>query len=560
MTGENGATAWAAALLLVSLGCVGEVGEATTGPADPPVGGADGTPAAACAAAPIAPVPAPMRRLTRDEYNNTVRDLLADKTRPADQFPLDDEGGGVTGEPSSLTVSSWLAEGYMKAAETLAANAVGNPAALLPCAPAGDEEACARKFVETTGLRAFRRPLQTGEVDRLMKVYDVGRAAKTFAGGIQLVLRAMLQSPHFIYRLELAGSTPVGTAAVLLTPYEMASRLSYLLWRTMPDERLFAAAAAGKLVTPEEIEKEARRMLADARARPVVVGFHERWLGLEELGDVTKDPKVHPEFGPALRTAMHGEIRAFVEHVVWQEGGRLEALLTAPTTFVNALTAPIYGVPAPAGGALTRVDLQPAQRAGLLTQLGLLATHAKPNQSSPVHRGKFVRERLLCTTIPDPPPDLMVVAPDPKPGLSTRRRFDAHSSVAACAGCHTLMDPIGFGFEHYDGIGRWREMDQSERVDASGALALTRDIDGPFRDATELAAKLAGSAQVRDCVVAQWFRFAHGRTEADADRCSLSRVGERFAASGLDLRELVVALTQTDAFTHRRPAGSGVSQ
>jgi hypothetical protein len=493
----------------------------------------------------------PLRRLTRDQYDNTVRDLLGDTTRPARAFPADED---LLGFDTGATVSPLLVELYMNAAETLAATAVADLGALLPCDPAlSGEETCARGFIQTFGRRAYRRPLAPEQVDRLMAVFG-SAAAATFADRIRLVLTAMLQSPFFLYRVETAPGTPGGPDVVRLDGHEVATRLSYLLWNTMPDDELFAAAEAGELGAPEQVAAHARRMLDDEQARPAIASFFDQWLEIASLDEASKDTELFPEFNAAMRRSMRGETRAFVEHVLFEGDGRLHTLFTAPYTFADARLAELYGIEGVTGDAFVQVDTDPGERAGLLTHASLLATHALANQSSPVLRGKYVRERLLCQPIPPPPDGLMVVAPDPAPGLSTRERWAAHSTDPSCSGCHRLMDPIGFGFEHYDAIGQYREMDDGRPVDARGELLAAGDVTGAFEGVPELAERLAASPEVADCMTAQWFQFALGRPEVDDDGCSLSSLADVMEASGGDVRELIVAIVSTDAFLYRRAA------
>jgi hypothetical protein len=340
---------------------------------------------------------------------------------------------------------------------------------------------------------------------------------------------------------------------VQLGPYEIASRLSYLLWSSMPDDELLAAADAGELATPEQIKAQAERMLEDGRARAAVANFHRQWLELSHLETINKDPATYPAYSEDLRPLWKSETEAFLDYVVFEDAaGDVATLFTAPYSFMNAELAAFYGVEGPEGGAFQRVDLDPTQRAGFLTHASVLASLAKPNQSSPVHRGKFVRERLLCEILPPPPNNIEIKAPDVTPGVSTRERFSQHRDDPNCATCHVLMDPIGFGFEHYDGIGLWRDNDEGVPVDATGEIAGSRSANGTFDGAIELAHQLAESEQVRQCVVSQWFRFGYGRAEQEEDRCSMDQLQQAFAESGHNIRALLVALTQTEAFRYRR--------
>jgi hypothetical protein len=496
----------------------------------------------------------PLRRLTRVEYNNTVRDLLGDSSAPADRFPPDEVSGGFSNNAAVLTVSPLLAEKYQEAAEALAAKAIANLGTLVGCdVVRTGEEACARQFVERFGARAYRRPLTAAEVDRLLRVYAAGRAGATFARGIEVTLRAILQAPSFLYRLEGGMPGRPGEKLVRLTSHEVATRLSYLLWATMPSGPLVQAADRNELTTPAQVSGMARTMLSDPRARTAIVEFYRQWLGLRALDQLSKDPRIYPEFNDELRAALQAETPALVEDLLFAGDHKLATLLTQPVGFVTPALAALYGVSPSAltGAGPQRVLLRANERAGVLTQAGVLAVHALPGQSSPIHRGKFVRERLLCQELPQQPPDLMVSPPEVDPQRPTRERFAEHARSAACSVCHRLMDPIGFGFESYDGVGRFRATDGGRTVDASGELVETRDANGPFEGARALALRLAASGEVRDCVATQWYRFAFGRFDGPGDACSLRALRASFAASGEDLRELLVALTQTEAFLHR---------
>ncbi|KYF94002.1 hypothetical protein BE18_09530, partial [Sorangium cellulosum] len=413
-------------------------------------------------------------------------------------------------------------------------------------------------LVASFGKRAFRRPLAEDEIADFVALFRrgiaLGDTPDDASTGLALVLQAMLQSPHFLYRVELGMPDPVEDDVVPLTSYEIASRLSYLLWGTMPDGALFAAAERGALGTAAEIEAQARRMLEDPRAREAVKSFHRQWLGLAKIDEIAaggKDPKLYPEYKDELLPLFQAETEAFLDHAIFEQDASVSALFTAPYSMMNRELAAFYGVEGgPKGDAFERVELDPSQRAGFVTHAGLLALYAKPNRSSPVHRGRFVRQSLLCQ-IPPPPPDVVPEPPMVDPTKTTREQFAQHTSDPGCKSCHTLLDPIGFGFEHYDALGRWRDAENGIPVDASGELTQT-DIDGPFDGAVELAHRLAQSEQVRACVVKQWFRFGYGRAEQSEDGCSLAQATRAFEASGYNIRALLVALTQTDAFRYRR--------
>jgi hypothetical protein len=505
-------------------------------------------------------VDTPIRRLTRFEYNNTVRDLLGDATNPADLLPPEEEVAGFNNQAAALTSSDLLIEQYMKVAEEVSARAVGDIGALLPeCDPMLDgEDPCALSFIEDFGRRAYRRPLSQAEVERLKSVFDwavndpdLGR----FEDGIQVVIEAVLQSPSFLYRAELGGETPIEGDVVPFTSWEMATKLSYMLWNTMPDAELFAAAEADELRTKDQIAAQATRMLEDDKARDLIRNFHTQWLLLSHLDSVTKDTSVYPAFSGSLRPLWKEEIQRFVEHVILEGDGSLQSLLTASYSFMNEDLASFYGsdvLDSVTGSEFRQVELAADRRAGLLTSAGLMATHANLNQSSPVFRGKFVREQLMCDTLPLPPNDLVIEPPELDPTKTTKEQFEEIGANPTCAGCHSLMNPIGFIFEHYDGVGQWRDQQNGKDIDATGEVVQTEDIDGVYDGAIELAHALAGSSQVQECVSSQWFRFAYNRTVTPEDSCSVEQLNEVFADSNFNIKALLVALTQTNAFLYRR--------
>jgi hypothetical protein len=510
-------------------------------------------------------VDTPIRRLTRFEYNNTVRDLLGDNSNPADVLPPEEEVAGFNNQAGALTTSDLLVEQYLKVAEGVSARAIGNMDALMEgCDPASQgSDACALSFIERWGQRAYRRPLEQEEVDRLQDVFDWALTDPdlgTFEDGIQVVIEVMLQSPSFLYRPEYGSGTPIEGDVVPFTSWEMATKLSYMLWNTMPDDVLFQAAENDVLSTREEIAAQAARMLEDDRAKDTIRNFHEQWLLLTQLDSVTKDTSVYPAYNAGLRPLWEEEIQTFIEDVILEGDGSLETLLTADYSFMNEELANFYGndVLEPVTGTeLRRVQLDPTRRAGFLTSAALMATHANLNQSSPVFRGKFVREQLMCNTLPLPPNDLVIEPPQLDPNKTTKEQFEEIGADPSCASCHSLMNPIGFIFEHYDGVGQWRDQQNGKDIDAVGEVVQTEDIDGTYDGAIELARALAGSTQVQECVSSQWFRFAYNRSVTPLDSCSTEQLNERFAASNFNIRELLVALTQTNAFLYRRAVDVG---
>ncbi|HKO48924.1 MAG TPA: DUF1592 domain-containing protein [Polyangiaceae bacterium] len=501
----------------------------------------------------------PLRRLTRTEYTNSVRDLLNVEVTATADLPADEVTNGFDNNASILTVSSLHAEKYVLVSETLAKLAVQKLSALTGCdAAAKGEEACALAFAKSFGRRAFRRPTTAEDERQLLAAYAAGRTGGSYAEGIEVMLRAALQSPNFLYRLELTPATDATAKRIPLSQFELASRLSYLTWASGPDDALLDAAAKGELATKDQVAAKARTLLAAPKARAAIGGFFEQWAGTRRLSITTKLTTQFPLFSSALRDAMAKELPAFVSDVLWNGDAQLSTLLTAPVAFVSGPLAQLYGVnapPASADGSPVKVNL-PAnqQRAGFLTQAGFLSVQGHPDQTSPVLRGKFVRAMLLCQPPPPPPDSVDLTLPTVDEGATARQRFAAHESAgASCAGCHKFMDPIGLTFEHFDAIGQYREQDNGQAIDVSGEIVGTEDanLSGAFKGTAELASKLASSSLVRACVSTQWFRFASGRTEANADACSLATIQRAFDANNGDIIDLIVATTQTDAFWYR---------
>ncbi|MEM6993409.1 MAG: DUF1592 domain-containing protein [Myxococcota bacterium] len=491
------------------------------------------------------PGPAPMRRLTRTEYDNTLRDLLGDETAPARDFVGEDPIHGFDNAAAGANMSRLLAEQFETAARAAADRAVGDLDALLGCDPVASEDTCIDDFLEAFGRRAYRRPLSAEEHTRLRSFYDAQRQDEDVAGALALLLGAMLQSPYFLYRIEAGDESQAVDGAVPLGPYEIATRLSYLLWNSMPDDALLEAAAQDELGTSERLLAQAERMLADPKAVAVVTDFHEQWLDLR--GEI---PTEIDDMGPLLRE----ESRMFITSVLLEGDGRLETLMQADFSFMNAELAEFYGLDASGlGEAFEQVHLDPTQRSGLLTQGVLLAVQAEETESSPIKRGRLVRERLLCQELPPPPPDLMVEPPDPDPTKTTRERYAQHREDPACEGCHALIDPIGFGFEHYTHLGQWRDTENGLPVDGSGELTsvLPEELNGPYYGVVELAERLSATETFDKCVVDNWFRYAYGREQTAEDDCTMEVLRSTFEETDGDIRELLLTLISTDAFRFR---------
>ena len=379
------------------------------------------------------------RRLSSVEYRNSVRDLLGIDTIDIARFPQDEEALGFDNQAASLQMSPIHAESFRSAAEAIAKRAVEDMDTLLGCDAADDEQSCVDAFIRRFGKRVWRRPISQDEANRLAMVYQSGRGIDggSMEAGISLLLEVFLQSPNFLYRIEVGTPVPDGRGWNILTSYELATKLSYLLWRTTPDDTLLDAADNQKLQTSEQIGLHVERMLNDPRSRDAFWTFFAQWLHLDELKTLVRDTQLYPDFGDAQRDALRDSARDFIEKIVWTEDASMSEIFSRRFS--------VDGDPAN------------AERAGILSHPAFLAVTSKPNMTSPIHRGVFVREQLFCMPLPPPPPDAMVVAPDPDPNLTTREIFEIHTAEPACAGCHELIDPIGLGFENFDEMGLWRE-------------------------------------------------------------------------------------------------------
>jgi hypothetical protein len=540
------------ALLLV-VGCAGnlprelgagadaEVGEATS--LQPPPTQLPG--ASAC----IDNVPGPrtLRRLAADELNATLRDLFRDPSVPVATFFNDPVVLGFKNNADALLAQDLAAQSLMDFAEQVATWADTHLAGVLPCAT--QDAACRDQFIRAFGLRAFREPLTDAQVGTYTTLFT---AESSFAEGVHAVVQAMLQSPYFLYRRELGAPISGATNRYALGPFEIASELSYFLTGSMPDDALLAAATSGALGSPAEIDRQAARLLQDPRSQRAFLTFAAGWLGIDRVLTVIKDGAVYP-LPDALRADMLTETSAVLLDALTR-GGKLAELFTTRQTFLTDALAAHYGLPAPGSPTPRPVTLAPGQRdGGILAHGSVLTGFATSTSSSPVQRGKLVRTRLLCQNIPPPPPNVDTAPPVTSPTQTTRQHFEQHMSNPGCAGCHTLMDPLGFTFEGYDGTGRPRAQENGVPVDTRGAVY---GIPGgaapvPLAGLADLAAYVAGSQALRGCAVRYWTYFATGRPSWAQDACTYEAVASAAAPSDYVLRDLVLAVVRAPHFRER---------
>lgn len=491
-----------------------------------------------------------LRRLSHVEYQNTIRDLLGIEINARGAFVADTVDHGFENHPEKLDVTGLLADQYRQMAESLSERVDLEP--LLPCTVAMGDIHCAHAFIADFGKRAYRRPLTADEIAAYRDLYRLVVEQACFEDGIRWIIIGILQSPHFLYRSELGrrnGDT------FTLTPYEIASGLSYLLWQTMPDDALFDAAADGSLLQPTVVAAHVRRLLDDPKSIEMANDFMGHWLELDGLMQVVRDSEIYAALYFELREAMSQETKLFVEDL-WRQNAPLSDLFQSDTSWLNEALATYYNVDLGEaqehGNGFYQVDVSATRPAGILTQGAFLTTHALPTSSSPIHRGVVIRERLLCNELQPPPEGLVIVPPPFDPTLTTRERFAAHSADIQCEGCHRLIDPIGLGFENYDGIGRYRDTEGGAPVDASGSVTRLTGEDTAFSGIDQLAEILATDTEVTACYSRQWLRFGFGETEGLNADCYVNALHQDLQSEAGRLHTVVNALTRTPHFFSRQ--------
>ena len=498
-----------------------------------------------------------MARLSRVQWSNTVRDLLglADIT----DIERDVTGDAVVGfdnDVESLFVSDNLRADLYVAAEKLATRVVSDSATLARLVPADAPSGVAgkaRAFVTGFGLRALRRPLTDAEVTTYLALFDQGPTlyptSDAFAAGATLVIQALLQSPYFMYRPELG--TTVVDGKIALEDYEIASKLSYALANTLPDDELFGAAARHELTNTQSIVEHASRLLASARGAQARDHFHFQVFRLGAYDGIVRDASVFPEFTPSTPAAMREEVLAFLRYV-FDQGKGVTEMYTAPVSFVNATLAPLYGLSG-RSSAFERVDLDPTQRAGLLTQPGFLSSYAVVNDPDTIHRGVFVNQRILCVDLPPPDPAATGLAPITN-DMTNRERVDATTGDGTCgAGCHSaIINPPGFAFENFDAVGKFRTTDRNKPINAASSYDFIdgpREFDGPI----EFTRALAESIQPHTCYAQNWLSYLNGRGVSELERPRVDYLASRSRAGTLATRDLLLSVVTNPSFFSRLP-------
>ncbi|MEO6183138.1 MAG: DUF1592 domain-containing protein [Verrucomicrobiota bacterium] len=491
-----------------------------------------------------------IHRLNRLEYNNTISDLLGVDTNPADKFPADGGGGGgFDNNADTLFIPPILMEKYLTAADEILA--LANLKTLFPFRPGvfTSDRSAARKNLEIFLPRAFRRPVTREDIDPLVALFD--RSQQTgaiYEDALKMAIKAVLVSPNFLFRVEME---PGSEEPYPLKDYELATRLSYFLWSSMPDEKLFKLAGEKRLRQPKILEAQVRRMLQDAKAGSLAENFTGQWLGVRRLETtVQPDPNRFPSYTPALRKAMQTEPSEFFLSLLREDTSLLK-LLDADYTFANEDLAKHYGITGVVGNKMQRVSLNDANRGGVLAMAGVLTLTSYPLRTSPVLRGRWVLDEILGTPPPPPPPLVPSLPPDDKSkeGLTLRQQLEKHRSKAECVACHQRMDPLGFGLENFDAIGRWRTELGGEPVDANGVLTTGEKFQGP----AELKKILLSKKEtfIRN-VTERMLAYALGRGLEFRDRPAVKQIMAALAQDDYLSSTLILEIAKSYPFQYRR--------
>ncbi|MEZ4249807.1 MAG: DUF1592 domain-containing protein [Polyangiales bacterium] len=519
----------------------------------------DAPPAPARELPPLQPAPAQMRRITQEQYVHLVRDLFGEDVVLPTGLEPDVRVDGLEQVGAHLaTVSPRGVDQYQTAAEEIAKQAVApeRRGRWLECEPTGPvDRACAERALRSVGRRAWRRPLSREELDGLLALAEhASGVLGDFHEGMVYALSGLLQSPYFLYRIEVGAEGDDGVRRH--TDWEMAERLSFFFWNRGPDDALLDAAGRGELTDPVRYAEHVDRVMADARTHEGVRAFFTDMLALDTLDELQKDSTVFEHFTADVGPAAREETLRVIDHLVFDLDADYRDLLTTRTTFLDRKLASIYGVPAPAREGFARYDFpEDSVRQGLLGHVSVLASQSHSSTTSPTLRGIFMRKVLLCGSIPPPPGDVDTSIPEPIPGSVTlRQRVARHLEDPTCAGCHRLMDPLGLGLENFDALGRWRTEENGARIDASG------DVNGvTFVDAAELAHTIAASPDYTRCLTRTAYRYATGHKEEPGEAVVIQDVHSTFETEGYRVLGLLRAVALSDGFRRVGPPSAQTS-
>jgi hypothetical protein len=486
-----------------------------------------------------------LHRLNRFEYGNTLRDLLTINSRPGDALPADGFAESFDNNADVLTLNSTILAKFLAAAEAAVAESITlNRARIFVCTAQTD--ACARTIVQSFAAKAFRRPVAASEVDSLYAVYSAARARQeSFDNSISLAVQAMLISPQFLFR-QIRHPSPDNPRAIQnLGQYEIASRLSYFLWSSMPDDTLFAAAANGQLTDPAVLRQQVTRMLGSYKAAAMVPAFASEWLNLRKLDTVQPLPSLYPEFTQQLRLDMKNETETFMRNIFASDLS-IHEMLTARYSYLTSGLGSLYGVSGATSAAPVKVSLANTPRQGILGHASILTLTSHEDEPSIVLRGKWIMQVVLCEN-PPPPPQTF----EKPPGTSENERSQSRLTDVRCMSCHTKMDPLGRGLHMFNAIGKFRSVDEK-------GIAITGDgnlPDGtPFHDPQELANAISASPKFKSCVAKKMLSYALGRELKPYDACAVDKLTAEVGPS-LPVSRLIQAVVTSDPFLKQRGDG-----
>jgi hypothetical protein len=507
-------------------------------------------------AAVFSPAPSTLRRLTSTQYRNTIADLFGPgvtiKTALDPDTALD---GFASIGAARVSLSATATEQFDTEAFDLAHQALSNTAtrgALVGCAPAGmTDDACARTFLTAFGRRAWRRDLAADEVTRYATIATTAAGMlKDFWGGLEYGLAGLLDSPHFLYREELGTDDPTTPGRRVFSGYELASRLSFLVTNSTPDDTLLDAAKSGKLATSAGLGAEAQRLLASPRAHDAMANFFTELYALGNLDSLPQSPMFFPAVSATLGASMRTETLKVLDDIAFGASTDYRTFFDTTTTYVNKELASLYGLPVVNGGDFVKVSLPAAgPRAGFLGQGSFLAMYSHADSGSPTRRGKFLREVVLCQAVPSAPPDVNTTFPVDAPGAAqrtTRQKLEQHRMAgSSCAACHQVMDPVGLGLENFDGVGAYRTMEAGQNIDASGQL------DGvTYVDARGLGVALKNHPDLGSCLTRGVLRYTIAHIETAGEQPVVDALSSQFASNGYKFGSLVLGVVASASFRY----------
>ena len=498
-----------------------------------------------------------IRRLNRVEYTNTLRALLGTAEDHGAKFPADNLSFGFDNIGEALNLQPLHIELFEQSADQVLSELFARPAGdaarakVLGCDPVSGRT-CVVSTVLAFAERAFRRPVTEAEITPFVSISDSFTSTGGSADdGLKLALKSVLISPHFLFRVELDPS-PTAKDVHPLNAFELATRLSYYLWSTTPDEALYADAKSGALATEPGLLSQISRMMMDGKAQALTQNFAGQWLNLRRMVTAQPDAAAYPAFDAELRSAMQTESSMFFAEL-FSQARPIAELLTSDFTFVNKKLAAFYGLAAPASDGFERVSMAGANRVGFLTQASFLTLTSNPNRTSPVKRGKWVLDQLLCSSPPPPPEGADLNLPEGGT-LSVRAKLEQHRANEPCKSCHSIMDPIGLAFENFSGIGAYRTTDEYGTIDATGTLNVA-GTDVSFSGAAQLVPILANDERLAPCVARNVLTYAVGRAFTSDDATALTNLLTATSASGQGLRGMFGSVAMSQSFRNRRAVG-----